>query len=190
VKKRQPLATVRTVSRGRSIERKVRHVVALRCAESAVADEQERRRLKRVERELRREIGVAVPKTPAAAALGVSVTALDKWIARGRLPVVRRPGSSRQAIDADALLELAQEVTLLREAGVTQRLLAAAFEQLAREGRPRPKLHPNQSARELRQHYLRTTPRDRLRETADLSRVLTALAARGAAARQRRKSTA
>jgi len=178
------------VGGGRSIERTVRHVVALRCAESAVADERGRRRLKRVERELRREIGGAVPKTPAAAALGVSVTALDKWIARGRLPVVRRPGSSRREIDADALLELAQKVTLLREAGETQRLLATAFDQLAREGRPRPKLHPNQSARELRQHYLRTTPRDRLKETADLSRVLTSLARRGAAARQRRTSSA
>jgi hypothetical protein len=49
-------------------------------------------------------------------------------------------------------------------------------------GKPSPKLHPNQSARELRQHYLRTTPRDRLKETADLSRVLTSLATRGAAA--------
>jgi hypothetical protein len=178
------------VRRGRSIESTIRHVVALRCAESAVANEHERRRLKRVERELRRELGVGVPKTPAATALGVSVTALDKWIARGHLPVVRRPGSSRREIDADALLELAREVTLLREAGETKRLLATAFERLAREGRPRPKLHPNQSARELRQHYLRTTPHDRLRETADLSRVLTDLAARGAAARQSRKSTA
>ncbi len=178
------------MSRRRSLERLVRHVVALRCAEPAVADERERRRLKGVERELRREIGVGVPKTGAAAVLGVSVTALDKWIGRGRLPVVRRPGSSREEVDADALLELALEVTLLREAGERRGVLATAFEQLAKRGRPRPKLRPNQSARELRRHYLRTTPRDRLRETADLSRVQTTLAARGAARKQPRRSTA
>src|SRR6266540_878740 len=126
------------MKRAQTAERTVRHVVALRCAESAVSDGRERRRLKRVARELRREIEVGVPKTQAAAVLAVSVTALDKWIGRGRLPVVRRPGSSR----------------------------------------------------ELRQHYLRTTSRDRLKETADLSRVLTSLATRGAAARERRTSSA
>src|SRR5438093_7485223 len=133
-----------TVSLMKSSERLVRQVVALRCTEPAVADERARRRLKGVERELRREIGVGVPKTRAAAVLGVSVTALDKWIGRGRLPVVRRPGSSREEVDAGALLELAQEVTLLREAGETRGVLAAAFEQLAKRG-TRPKLRPNQS---------------------------------------------
>ena len=172
------------------MDRTIEHVVALRCAESAVADSQERRRLKRVERELRREIGVGVPKTRAAAVLGVSVTALDKWIARGTLPVVRRPGSSRREIDADALLDLAQEVTRLREAGEKRGVLATAFARLAKRGRPRPRLHPNQSARELRRHYVRTTPRDRLREAAELSHVLTSLASRGAAAGQGRKPSA
>jgi hypothetical protein len=176
------------VGRGTRIERALEHVIALRLAKPAVADPRELRRLKRVERALRREIGVSVPKTPAAVVLGVSVTALDKWIARGRLPVVRRPGSSRQEIDADALLDLAQEVTQLREAGETRGVLATAFERLAKQGRPRPKARPNQSARDLRAQYKRTTPRERLRETAELSRVLTELAARGTTAAQRRES--
>ncbi len=133
---------------------------------------------------------MGVPKTQAAAVLAVSVTALDKWIGRGRLPVVRRPGSSRDQVEAGALLDLAQEVTRLREVGQTRGVLAKAFERLAKRGKPSPKLHPNQSARELRQHYLRTTSRDRLKETADLSRVLTSLATRGAAARERRTSSA
>ncbi|TMK78532.1 MAG: hypothetical protein E6G45_06420 [Actinobacteria bacterium] len=162
------------------IERTIEHVVSLRRAGAALADPRESRRLKRVERELQRAIGVGVPKRRAAAVLGVSVTALDKWIARGRLPVVRRPGSSREQIDADALLDLAEEVTRLREDGQTRALLAGAFERLAQEGRPRPKLRPNQPAPELREHYRRTTPSDRLREVAELSRVLTDLAARGA----------
>jgi hypothetical protein len=166
------------------VERTIEHVISLRRAGAAVGDEGERRRLKRVERELQRAIGVGVPKTRAAAVLGVSVTALDNWIARGRLPVVRRPGSSREQIDPDALLDLAEEVTRLREDGQTRALLATAFERLAQDGRPRPKLRPNQPPRELREHYRRTTPTDRLREVAELSRVLTALAARGGAARQ------
>jgi hypothetical protein len=166
------------------VERTIEHVVSLRRAGRAVADPRERRRLKQVERDLRRAIGVGVPKRRAAAVLGVSVTALDKWIARGRLPVVRRPGSSRTQIDADALVDLAEEVTQAREEGQTRSLLATAFERLAKQGRPRPKVRPNQPARELREHYLRTTPDDRVREVAELSRVLTGLAVRGAAARK------
>jgi SRSO17 transposase len=177
------------MNRGFQVKQAVEHVVALRCVAPSVASPRESQRLRRVERELRREIGVGVPKTRAAAVLGVSVTALDKWIARGLLPVVRRPGSSREEIDADALLDLAEEVTRLREAGRMRGVLAAAFRRLAESGRPRPKLRPNQSARELREHYLATTPRDRLREVAELSRVLTGLArgrSRGEAARGRR----
>lgn len=165
---------------GSRVERTIEHVVSLRRAGTAVADQRERHRLKRVERDLQRAIGVGVPKRRAAAVLGVSVTALDKWIARGRLPVVRRPGSSREQIDADALLDLAEGVTRLREEGQTRALLASAFERLAQEGRPRPKLRPNQTAGELRDHYQRTTATDRLREVAELSRVLTTLAAVGA----------
>jgi hypothetical protein len=162
------------------VERTIEHVVSLRRAGTALTDPLERRRLKRVERELQRAIGVGVPKRRAAAALGVSVTTLDKWIARGRLPVVRRPGSSREQIDADALLDLAEEVARLREDGQKRALLAGAFERLAQQGRPRPKLRPNQPAAELRARYRQTTPSQRLRETAELSRVLTDLAARGA----------
>lgn len=171
------------MGRGARVERAVEHVVALRVAGAAVASPRERQRLKRVARELRREIGAGVPKTRAAAVLGVSVTALDKWIARGRLPVVRRPGSSRHEIETGALLDLAEEVTRLREAGRARGLLAAAFERLASRGRLHEDLRPNQSARELREHYLSTSPSERLREVADLSSAQTALAARGASAR-------
>jgi hypothetical protein len=167
-----------------AIERTIEQVVALRRVSTAVSDPRERSRLKQVERELQRAIGIGVPKRRAAAVLGVSVAALDKWIARGRLPVVRRPGSSRRQIDADALLDLAEEVARAREEGKTRGLLATALERLATRGLPRPKLRPNQPAHELRQHYLRTTPENRVREVAELSRVLTSLAVRGAAVRK------
>lgn len=168
------------MGRAERVERAVEHVVALRRVSETVADDRNRRRLEHLERELRAEIGVGVPKRRAAAVLGVTVPAVERWIERGRLPVVRRPGSSREEIDADALLELAVEVNRLRENGQTRGLLATAFERLAARGLPLPKLRPNESAYELRRDYLRTTPLDRLREVAQLSNVLTGIAARRA----------
>lgn len=165
------------------MERAVERTVELRLVATAVAGEREQRRLKRVLRDLRLEIGVSVPKTRAARILSVSVTALDKWIALGRLPTVRRPGSSREEIDADALLDLAEEAKRLRENGLTRGVLAAAFERLAKVGKPRRRLRPNMPARELRADFLRTTPADRLRTGVELSHVSSILAARGRSAR-------
>jgi hypothetical protein len=163
---------------GRDVER----IVALRRIERVVDVPSARKRLTRIRRELRLEIASGVPKSQAASILGVSVTALDKWIARRKLPIVRRPGSSRREIDADALIDLAEEVGRLREAGERRGLLASALANLEGQGRL-GELRPNQSARELREHYLRTTPSERLREAAELSRVLTHLAERGASSR-------
>lgn len=171
------------MGRAESVERAVDRAVELRLVATAVTDERQARRLKRVLRSLRREIGVSVPKTRAAAILCVSVTALEKWIARGRLPTVRRPGSSREEIDADALLDLAEEVKRLRENGVTRGVLATAFERLAKDAKPRRRLRPNMPARELRADFLRTSPADRLRTGVELSHVSSILAARGRAAR-------
>lgn len=162
------------MGRAAQIEQAVEQLVALRLG-----------RLDRVRRRLRREVGVSVPKRRAAALLGVSVTALERWIRAGRLPVVRRPGSSREEIDSEALVELATEVTRLREAGRSRGLLAEAFRRLEAEGKPRPKLRPNESARELRESYRCTTPLERLREAAELSYTTTTLAARGRKRRSR-----
>jgi hypothetical protein len=59
-------------------------------------------------------------------------------------------------------------------------VLGAAIEEARERLAPLPR--PNESAEELRRHFLRTTPVERLREVAELSRVLTGLAAAGAAA--------
>ena len=158
--------------------------VALRRVAAAVSDPVEARRLARVQRELRREIGFSVPKTRAAALLGVSVAALDRWIAAGRLPTVRKPGAAREEIDADAVVDLALEVELLREEGVQRGVLAAAFDRLAAEGKPKRRPRPNMSARELRADFLRSTPLERLRTGAALSEVATLLAGRARARRQ------
>jgi predicted transcriptional regulator len=172
------------MGRAATIEQAVARAVALRRVAAAVSDPVEARRLARVQRELRREIGFSVPKTRAAALLGVSVAALDRWIAAGRLPTVRRPGAAREEIDADAVVELALEVERLREQGVQRGVLAAAFERLAAEGKPKRRPRPNMSARELRADFLSSTPLERLRTGAALSEVATLLAGRARMRRQ------
>jgi hypothetical protein len=169
------------------VEQKLVHIVALRRVAGAVRDPVERRRLERVVRELSRSLGIGVAKRPAAAVLGVTVQALDRWIARGVLPVVRKPGSSRELIDSGALLPLAEEVSRLREAGQTRGLLGTAFRELERTGRLLRRLRPNQSAHELREAYLNTAPGERLRDVAELSYTVGVLAGHGAATRTRKR---
>lgn len=163
--------------------------MALRRIAPAVSDPGEQRRLARVQRELLREIGFSVPKRRAAAVLGVSVNALDRWIAAGRLPTLRRPGSAREEVDADALLDLAEEVDRLREEGVERAVLAAAFARLSAVGKPRRRPRPNMPARELRAEFLRTTPFGRLATGAELSRAGAVLAAYGRARRRQNGPT-
>jgi len=158
----------------------VRQIVALRRVRTAVESTAERRRLATVIRQLRDRLGAGVPKRQAAATLGVSVQALDRWVAAGRIPVVRRPGSSRELIDAEALLLLAAEVELLREQGEA-RVLAKALASLAEGGQPPRRLRPNQPARELRSEFLASTPAGRMRQGIELSHVGARLAAHGRA---------
>jgi DNA-binding transcriptional MerR regulator len=162
-----------------ALEQTLSQIVELRRVVPAVADPAERRRLERVIRQLRAGVGVGVPKLRAAALLGMSVQALERWVRHGDLPTARRPGSSRELIDAEALLLLAEEVTRLREQGQTRRLVAHALQQLLDEGRMPRKLRPNQSAAELRYEYLHTTPAERLRSAAELSTVAGTLAGAG-----------
>jgi hypothetical protein len=142
-------------------------------------------RLARAEGLVLGEIGPGVPKRRAAALLGISVTALERWIRHGRLPVVRRPGG-REEIDARALLDVFTEVRRLRgEEGASGRVVGRALARLETRGLPRRRLRPNTSAGELRRAYLESTPAERLREAAELSLGVTTLARYGARARAR-----
>src|SRR5258707_4347835 len=116
-------------------ESALRSIVALRRVIPAVATTAERQRLEGVIRDLRHDVGVGVRKRQAARLLGVGVQALERWIGRGRLPVVRRPGSSRELIDADALIVLAEEVARRREAGERRGVLASSLDEIERSGR-------------------------------------------------------
>lgn len=162
-----------------------RQIVALRRVRDAVVDEAERRRLTTVTRQLRRQLGAGVPKRQAAAALGVSVQALDRWVRAGRIRVLRRPGSSRELIDAEALLALAREVEQLRERGES-RVLGKSIATLAGQGRSPRRLRPNQSAAELRSEFRRSTPAERLRQGVELSHLGASLAANARVRKARR----
>jgi DNA-binding transcriptional MerR regulator len=169
-----------------TVERAVQRVVALRRVAHAVLDPEERGRLERVIRELRREIGVGVPKRRAARLLGVSVQALQPWLERGLLPAVRKPDSTRELLDAETVIVLAEEVSRRREAGERRGVVAASLRELERTGRLPRKLRPNQTARELRRVFLATTPQGRLRDAAALSQTAVVLATAGAEARRKR----
>jgi hypothetical protein len=173
--------------RGLDVERMVRRVVALRSVAEAVVGPLERRRLQRVIRELRLEIGVGVPKRRAAGLLGVSVQALERWIERGLLAVARKPGSARELVDTETLIVLLEEVDRRRDAGEDRGVVAASLRELERTGRLPRKLRPNQPADELRRGFLTTTPHERLSDVAELSRTAVALAAAGDEARRTRR---
>jgi hypothetical protein len=165
----------------------VGQIVSLRRVRDAVESPSDRRRLARVIRQLRHQLGIAVPKRQAAACLGVTVQALDRWVAAGRIPVVRRPGSSRELIAADALLVLAEEVERRREQGKPRPLAGAIAALTERESLPR-RLRPNQSAHELRYEFLRSTPAGRMRQAIELSELGADLAARTHARKQKTAS--
>ena len=158
------------------MDNRLRQIVELRRVAAALeppaADQ-----IWRLARELRLELDDSVPKLPVARALGISVKALDRWVTLGEIPTLRRPGAGRSRVETDAVLDLLQEVTDLRRAGVTRGVIAAAIGRLRDQGRLRRKLRPNQSSAELRRAYRTTTPLERLRIAAELSSVQTRLAA-------------
>jgi hypothetical protein len=167
------------MGRADRVERALQAAAEMRLAASAVEDEGVSRRLRRAERLVLRDVGASVPKSRAARLLGVSTTALQRWIRSGRLPAVQRP-RGREEVDAEALLHVLAEVRRLRdEDDAGPRAVSRAFRRLAESGLPRPKLRPNQPARELETAYERSTPIERLREVADLSLAVTTLARAG-----------
>ena len=92
---------------------------------------------------------------------------------------MQRP-RGREEVALEALLDVAEELELLRREGHSRGLIAEALDRLERRGLPRRRLRPNESAEELRLAYEQSRPDDRLRETAELSLAVTTLAqARG-----------
>ena len=158
-------------------------IVQLRHAIVKTRDRATRTELREVEVRLRRALGPTIPKTKAAVVLGISVTALDRWVGGGFLPVVERPGSSRHELESRPLLELAAQVHRLNIDGVvTHGRIAPAVKLLGWKADPAGRRvlrldvaalpRPNISERELVENFRTTTPERRLREAAELSRFL------------------
>lgn len=171
------------MGRAERVERAIKAATEMRLAARDQDRRRAARRLRRAEQLVLDEIGRSVPKRRAAAALGISVPALERWVRLGRLPVVRRPGG-REEVDASALLDVLEEVRGLRDdEGVSRSAVAGALRNLALRGLPRERLRPNESARTLRESYARSSGVERLREAAELSAAATTLARYGARAR-------
>lgn len=167
-------------------ERLLAAIVELRLLVRETREPETRAKLRELEWQLRPLLDAGVPKRQAAAQLGVSVAALDKWIARGRLPVVAKAGSSRRTVETRPLLELAEQVETLRREGLERGRLSEAFrrlgwpddpdgEQVVREEIARlPR--PNVSVQQLRADHERIPTAARVVELTHLHRSLNALA--------------
>lgn len=161
-------------------------IVRLRLAIQQTRDPQLRDDLREIEVSLRRHLGPSVPKRVAAGLLGVSVTALDRWVDRGVLPVVASPrGSNRRAVETVPLLELATAVRRLRAAGRSRGVISEAVRDLGWRDRGHRLVfsvdvarlpRPNVLLEELQQQYEETTPEERVLQLAALNRSMNALA--------------
>jgi len=93
-------------------ERTLENIVRLRKAEQRAGDPE----IATVREDLESQLGGTVPRSSAARQLGVSHTALNKWVASGDVPVViTRQG--RKEVPIPALLELRERVAEQRRSG-------------------------------------------------------------------------
>jgi len=161
-------------------------IVSLRLAIQETRDPTLRVDLRASEVALRKALGPRVPKRVAARLLGTSVTALERWVDRGYLPVVASPrGVKRLALESGPLLDLATRVRLLRRAGRSRGVLAEAIRELGWKDRGRRLVYsltvaslprPNVSVDELQRQFQETTPTERVLQMAALNRSASALA--------------
>jgi hypothetical protein len=115
-----------------AVEDIVEDLVDLQLAERESRSPEVKRRLDRVtERRVRAQRGIA--KAAAARMLGVSVNTLDKWIARGRVAVIRDERTGRELVAISPFARLLNEVRTLRQAGSTDGVVAAAIARLERD---------------------------------------------------------
>jgi hypothetical protein len=88
-------------------ERLARNVIRLRRAEQASPGNTD---VAEVRADLERAVGRTIPRATAARLLGISQTALDRWIAHGDIPVVVTPAGRRE-VPLAQLVELAAAVS-------------------------------------------------------------------------------
>lgn len=79
-----------------------------------------------VRRDLEFRLGPTLSRSRAAHILGVSQTALDRWILAGEIPAVPMPNGRRE-VPRQVVIELLESIEELRRAGRQRRPLAAAL---------------------------------------------------------------
>lgn len=104
-------------------ERLVGNVVRLRRAERAMPHSED---IAVVRADLERAIGPTVTRAMAARLLGVSQTALDRWITSGDVPAVITP-LGRREVPSHALIELVEAVDEHRRADGGRHALASVL---------------------------------------------------------------
>jgi|GEM_PF-463087 hypothetical protein len=79
-----------------------------------------------VRRDLESQLGPTLSRSRAARILGVSQTALDRWVAAGRIPIVFTP-SGRREVPRQFVIEVGEAIDELGRQGRRRHLLAAAL---------------------------------------------------------------
>jgi hypothetical protein len=79
-----------------------------------------------VRRHLESQLGPTLSRSRASQILGVSQTALDRWVAAGQIPIVVTPGGRRE-VPRQFVIELAESIGRLADRGVKRHPLAAAL---------------------------------------------------------------
>jgi len=97
------------VGRASDNERLIRCAAAARLAARGLEDWETRQRwlLGTIYEQARGGLSDTVPKRVAARVLDVNVSTLDRWIARGAVDCGGPPGTSRQEVGTDIVIELA-----------------------------------------------------------------------------------
>jgi len=78
-----------------------------------------------VRRDLESRLGPTLSRSRAALVLGVSQTALDRWVAAGQVPTVMTPGGRRE-VPRQFVVEVGEAIEELKKSG-RRHLLAAAL---------------------------------------------------------------
>ena len=79
-----------------------------------------------VRRELESQVGPTLSRSRASRLLGVSQTALDRWVDTGQVPSVLTPRGRRE-VPLRFTVELLEEIQRLRDKGITRHPLATAL---------------------------------------------------------------
>jgi hypothetical protein len=104
-------------------EKLVEAIVRLRRAERVLAAAGD---VAPVRRELESQVGPTLSRSRASRLLGVSQTALDRWVDAGRVPSVLTPRGRRE-VPLRFTVELLEEIQRLRDKSVTRHPLATAL---------------------------------------------------------------